>query len=233
MSSTDHRRTTKTKTTTINLSLAARASRFYDKLKGKSQSFDRCSVDRGGSTLYGFSIPRGSNTSLTRRIASIDASSLLCANSRGFMAPMPCSALMLPRRSAVHSYTKGSRIASSAGWYPSGEDTFRCRLPSPRCPYPSTDTFETSNDVDADVDADVEAASLLRVSTTRSYIRSVGSDTSYLYTAPACFSATEMRSRRFHSADACLASSPTTPSITTPRFVSDRTHARTRRLATR
>lgn len=59
-----------------------------------------------------------------------------------FICPKPCSALMLPRRAAVHSYTKGSICCKISSSYFS-QEMLRCRLPSPRWPYLHLKFYET------------------------------------------------------------------------------------------
>ena len=88
----------------------------------------------GGNTLYGFKIPFGSISRLMPRMSATASGGFECRSSPGFIAPTPCSAETLPRLAAVHSYTNGSNTRSNAASYPVGDDTFRCKLPSPRCP---------------------------------------------------------------------------------------------------
>ena len=171
---------------------------------------------------------------LTRRIR-LDRRLVLAARQlarfHGTDAVLRAYAPALLRGPLVHG---GSRIASSAE-VSIREDTFRCRLPSPRCPYPSTDTFEASNDVDT---VWIPTWMLMWMLTWRppAYYESPprgrtsapsAATRRTCTTAPACFRATEMRSRRFHSADACFASLAHHAVDRHPRFRSDQGPHRT------
>mmetsp|Transcript_13991 Transcript_13991/g.58896 ORF Transcript_13991/g.58896 Transcript_13991/m.58896 type:complete len:201 (-) Transcript_13991:977-1579(-) len=181
-------------------------------------------------------MPLGSSIAFTPRMISIAFSGLEYDSSFGFIAPTPCSAETDPLASAVNSYTKGSISLSRAGWYPVGELTFRCKLPSPRCPYPITETELKSKRffsefVSSTSPSVTRLATRARSASTKSYIDSVGRLRSYLYVAPACFSARETRSRKFQSANACFSFLPTKEAVTRPRRDNNAANVSNRRRA--
>lgn len=125
-----------------------------------------------GRTLYGFNIPLGSSNFLIFPINRTAGSTLEYRMHSAFISPSPCSALMLPRLSLVHLYTKGSSLSRTSLFVSRvASETFRCRLPSPKCPYPTTRM--------------PSIGSRALVASTRPYISDNGRLTSYLYTLPA------------------------------------------------
>ena len=83
-----------------------------------------------GSSTPGFMIPSGSRACLIARMAATSDADRSRASQAFLATPMPCSALIEPRRSTTRSST-ASPTASSSG---SGPTTFTWMLPSPTWP---------------------------------------------------------------------------------------------------
>mmetsp|Transcript_24588 Transcript_24588/g.62430 ORF Transcript_24588/g.62430 Transcript_24588/m.62430 type:complete len:214 (-) Transcript_24588:343-984(-) len=114
----------------------------------------------------------GSSRVLTPRISPMSGGLFDMCRNCGFIAPMPCSAEIEPRRAATHSYTKGSMAPSTAalGSNTPGVWMLRCRLPSPRWPKPLTSA--------------PSARIRGRISSTRSYEGTLGADEELAHVVP-------------------------------------------------